>query len=84
MDFVALLTMETGGHYVAVLTADWSYHVNLFALQFLWCGIHQLITDITSAMVQRDKYNHLFSYSQRMFLLPKGYYCAPNYVVVIH
>ena len=36
MDFVALLTMETGGHYIAVLTADWSYHVNLFALQFLW------------------------------------------------
>jgi len=58
--------METGGHYVAMLTADWSYHVIFLPCSFCGekCyGIHPLITDITSAMEQRDKYNHLFSYS---------------------
>jgi len=36
MDFMALFTMETGGHYITVLPADWSISTShvLVALQF--------------------------------------------------
>ena len=41
MDFMALFTVGTGGHYIAMLPADWSISTSHdpFALQFLWYGI---------------------------------------------
>jgi len=48
MDFMALVTMGTGGHYITMLPADWSTSTshNLFALQFTvvkCCGIYMYL-----------------------------------------